>query len=420
MNIITRAGIILVFAALSVLAYIMAEQLILVILGILTYYILVPLALYFPLIILGPLVAKRLVNKPYIMDSEGVAQESNWGVFTNLIPGQVKILERNGRFIECIMKYPGHTFRGLKEDGIASNEAKFWEVVEAGNKPEFHPLTIPSFTLLDLLFGTYRYGWWFWKRAVYSLTGLVFTGIPPFQTVRIYPIEYFEESKTGGGKFELIRKKNFSDHFRVQPFDFFVPIESADTADKVPMSITIGFVARIFNPWMAAYNADKNWTTRVSNVVPSVVNDYTRSRPLDEILSGNDRGLNQAVLELGNRNTTDAPFPRIGLTLELVTTPDRSIADPSVLNETQRKLADVAFAKVEAKARAIRAEGDADAIKKQAKAIKDGGEEGRLAARIDGLVRLAEAAGDRAIINIGDGGSDPFIKGIYAETKKKE
>ena len=416
------------------------------------WYIQLPAGIFFALFATGIFIARPLKNNPYSM-VDGVPVKNTFGFFTGLTPGQVKIIERDGNFIRCAMNYPGHTYRGLvSEEDIQSNTGPFWEVIPTPEgKEDASPIPFPKFNLLiDIIFVSYRYPWYWWKRFVRKYTGLVFTGIPPFQTIRLYPIEYHRESTDAGGKFILTRNKNFSDFYNVKKFDVFVPIAASDTSDLLPLKVVVGFTAKVFNPWLAAYNTGAGgWSTRVYRQVPSAVLDYTRKRDLIEVMTGeigtnskskvpadvdkikvyNMTGLADSVLELGvapSDNETLDPskpvrkFHDFGIYISDVTIPERSIADESSLTATQIKLADAVFAARDKLTAIIRAEGQAEANTLIAKAIAEQGDVGRLAAVLAGYGNIVKEAGNNAVINLSVGGGEsgiPTLNALYKETK---
>lgn len=400
----------------------------------LLWYVAIPLGIFLPLFVLGIFIAKPLANKPFTDDENGKAVPNTFGFFTALAPGQVKMIVREGHFIRCIMDYKGHTFAGLKERDPDAGELEkfdFWKVVESADDDDAVPLPLPKFKFLfDLFFFTYRYPWWLWKIFVRAWTGFVFTGIPPFQTVRIYPFEYFKEQPTVDGTFTLIKKSNYSDHYRVNKLDIFIPVTAV--AGLIPLKIVVGFTGRISNPWLAAYKTGPGgWATRTLSVLTSAVNDYTRPRTIDDILSNDADGLSNHIKLLGWKKNDKAevsefetegnestlgnpPFWDFGLEVSEVQIPARLVADP----KSQLVLSDRAFAIIEAEATKNRAQGNADAIEITTNAITKGGDDGRLAATIEGTIRTVKASGDKSIINIGGGNSDIFTRAIFSEVKQ--
>jgi len=329
----------------------------------------IPIGFFIPMFAVVPFVARSLKNKAFVeTESHGVddnavveevvAKKGHDGFFTELPPGKVKVIERNGRFVECIMKYPGHTFRGKIEEDMQYNSREYWEVMRSkGSKEDADPIPkaslIPGHWLLYPLYPLvpWIFLWRLWQQWVYTVTGLVFTGIPPFQTVRTYPIEYFKEVTSTTGDFQLSRRKDFSDHFRVQDFTFFVPVDSADTSDKLSVRLYCGLIGRCFNPWSMAYDTDEDWTSRVFSVVPAAANNFTRSQTLDAVLSGSSEegaktdGLEKAILKIGTRinnpgedsEVETGALPKFGYSLNEVSIPDRSPTDPEVTKKTARR-----------------------------------------------------------------------------------
>ncbi len=387
-------------------------------------YVGIPILFFIPLFVAGPLVAKSLVNRPFYQygpDEKDVIK-STFGFFTEVEPGQVKIVERGGRFIRCIMRYPGHTFRGYVVPELHQNTAEYWDVINTPDDCSDARAIHRKWRRYKFIYLPYHLLWYRWKIWVYTTTGTIFTGIAPWQTVRVYPIEYFREKTTDTGEFELERKKNFSDHFRAGNSDFFVAIGSADTLDKVPVKIVIGMVLRIQNPWVAAYDNDQGWTARLYATIPSQVNDVTRNLPLDQVISGSNQDITNRVVELGREaapGIAEGPLVKYGIVIEQATTPDRSVLPQDKMSTTQQQLAAVALARVAAAARKISAAAEANAALQMTRVMKAGGDHARFAAEIERDVRVAQAAGDRAIISIGGGGREDnkFLAAILATLK---
>lgn len=362
-----------------------------------------PAAIFLPLFVVGPLVARPLMNHPFYTE-EGKVKPSTFGFFTELQPGWIKIVERGKRFIRCIMRNPGHRFDNTK--GVPVPDA--WQVIEtAGNEHDTYPIH-RNFKWWKCLYLPYHFLWYWWKIWVYSMTGMVFTGIPPFQTVRIYPIHYFRQASDSDGKARLIEKSNFTNYFSALPINFYVYVEGSDTKDKLPVTLLILCVIRIINPYKAAYYTD-GWPTRFEALVKDAVNAYTREKSLDDILATRDQGLIEAVEAL------KSALADFGIELTKVSIPDRSIVTEEEMSVTQRKLAAVALAKPAADARVIQAQGEADALATMAKAIEDGGDAARLAMMTEARVRVATAAGDRAVVILGDQTPDQTTAALLAK-----
>lgn len=399
----------------------------------------------------------RLANKPnrYRPSEDAMTKDypvSEFGFFTQLAPGQVKIIQMGGRFVRCIMKFNDHTFYGfiLENDNIPNNEldishGKYWEVVKTDGKyPDAHPiprplltrtdLGIPNKWILRLGYLPVRIPWWLWKRWVYDLTGYVFTGVYPFRAVMTYRIERNKRNRNNQGREVHITKEDYSDHFRVADFQFPLIIPEADTSDKIPVRMYIDIILRVYNPYEAAYETD-NWASRLESATADTVSIYTRPRPLEEVLSavGEEaaRTLSHEIKEIGtlpDKDTQELPKKKskdgkrvtevtsFGLIISQVLITDISPIEPS--SDAQRKLGSLAYARIESDAMAARAVGQAAELREINKAVQDAGETGLAVLEARTRVNTAEAAGDRAIIILG-GNNNTTVDPIQVATLKE-
>lgn len=382
-----------------------------------------------------PTFIERLINKTNRnkkraeVSSERNYSVSEFGFFTELLPGRVKVIERGGEFIRCIMSYEGHAFRGelQKEDvknRIGRNDDAYWEVRETTyGKKDSHPLPWDE-SWMKIAFFLFAFPWWLWKRWVFKTTGYVFTGIYPFQRVRTYPLEYFKKLKRGGGEEEIIRIEDYSDHFRVADFQFPVRVPSADTKDKIPVRVFIELMARVFNPYQTAYWID-DWSSRLSAATVDGVTHFTRAREYDNVISimdpANSRDLSTEIAKIGNKNKTkhdrqENSVHAIGIKISQALVIDIS----PVREEDGKRLGELARARVDRDSAIERAEGRAAEIDKQAAAVSRNGAMGLAVLAAERNVRTASAAGDKAIVVIGNGGdTDPIQAAILHELKKQ-
>lgn len=392
-------------------------------------WLLLPLAVIASLFLIGPAVAPVLKNVPfYVVPGQDEYQtvDGHDGFFTTLQPGQVKIIERGERFVTCIMRWPGHTFQCIKDPVPSKTELDKWQVVDSDSpEQDAYPVTkikhpFPSWWFLWWL-APHIYLWRFWKLYMYHFFGYVFTGIAPFQTVRTYPIEYFEESTSADGRYVLKRKRNRSDHYRVAEFYYAFPLDSADTSDMIPAELAVGLTTEVYNPYALAYNTDKAWASRFASVARSIVNDQTRRRSIRDIVgSTGDSESSKKLYQIYDDIQQDIQeqIKSFGLHLKSVNTPSRKTADPEAI----KQLGAPGFAAAEGEARTIEAEKEAAAIGLMARAITDAGDSGKLAAQIEGRIRAVGDAGDRAILSFGDGGNQTedynrTVKAILAELR---
>jgi regulator of protease activity HflC (stomatin/prohibitin superfamily) len=375
-----------------------------------------------------------LVNKPNLYRPEGEKEltypESTFGFFTYLQPGRVKMIERGERFVRAVMKFDGHMFLGEQhENAYEPDDAEYWEVVKA--PPAYrdaHPLPPPwrkrgAFFFAWLLYSPISVVWWLWKRWVYFITGGVFTGVWPFQQVRTYPMARFKKIPLESGVIHLDRVEDWSDHYRVADFLYPADIPRADTKDKIPVNIELDVVAQVLNPYKTAYNTDNDWPTRLLTSIADGVTTYTRATALDEVLSASNpaeaRQLANVIKEVGAEHADpekQGPTRDFGITIKRVQVIDIS----PVSEEHARKLGDVAIARVDRKAREERAIGEAAPIRESGKALREF-PEALVIPQIEGNVRTAQAAGDKAIVFLGTNSqpTDPTLAAILRELRDK-
>ncbi len=388
-----------------------------------------------------PTFIERLTNRPNRNNSEGPSSKrdylvSEFGYFTEVLPGRVKIIERGGEFIRCIMSYEGHAFKGevqspTLKNKIYPNDDAYWEVKKTSTEEkDSHPIPwkeppvgLFTFGLSIIPFILFSIPWWTWKRWVFKITGYVFTGIYPFQRVRTYPLEYFKKMKHGGGEDEIIRVEDYSDHFRVADFQFPVRVPSADTRDKIPVRVFIELMARVFNPYQTAYWID-DWSSRLSAATVDGVTHFTRAREYDNVISilnpANSRDLSTEIEKIGEQKTKKNPVSNsvhsIGIKISQALVMDIS----PVREKDGERLGEVARARVDKDAAVLRAEGRAAEIDKQAEVVAKNGAMGLAVLAAERNVRTASAAGEKAIVVVGNGGdTDPIQAAILHELKKQ-
>lgn len=387
-----------------------------------------------------PFAIESLANDPNIGREEGemhrTYEPSTFGFFTGLQPGQVKIIEREERFVRCIMRYDGYTFAGEKPGAnIPRNSERYWEVVESlPNGRDFYPIVQPWKHDIDENGNptTRDPKWWEplfhrWCVRVYNITGFVFTGIYPYQTVRIYPMDRYVDERDDEGRFTTKIKEDYSDHYRVEDFQFPVAVYKADTQDMIPVNITLNFVGRVANPYEVAYATDDDWGARLLSVITNAVTEHTRITPIQELLAAKNktqsRKLVKAVLAVevkpkrGESEEDVATGTRaFGMKAIDAYVHDISPVDPQVAIE----LGGLALARVYRDSQKERAVGDAALVSETAKAAREQSEYGELALRMQGNINTAKAAGDKGIVILGDnaGSIDPLTAKVERNTRK--
>ena len=213
------------------------------------------------------------------------------------------------------------------------------------------------------------------------------------------------------------RIEDYSDHFRVADFQFPIRVPSADTRDKIPVSVFIEVMAQVFNPFETAYWID-DWSTRLSSAGVDAVTHYTRIRPYDDVVSIRDaeasRDFSDEIARIGTLDAKNS-VAAIGIRIKQVL-----IVDISPRREEDGiRLGEVARARVDRDSAELRAEGRAAEIRKQSEAVRENGHIGLAVLAAERNVRTATAAGEKAIVVVGGGGDvDPIQVAILQELKK--
>ncbi|HEY5382997.1 MAG TPA: hypothetical protein VIJ88_00335 [Candidatus Paceibacterota bacterium] len=366
---------------------------------------------------------------------------STFGFFTYVHPGQVKIVERGGRFIRCIMAYDRHMFKGERSDNdLTPKHADYWEVIKTESPfHESHPIPFPEpksverkHRILWWIYSPLSISWWIWKRYVYRLKGAVFTGLPLFQGVRVYPMERFNRvtrGTSGNNKIELVRREDYSDQYRVAHFQYAALIPKADTRDMISVDVLLNEIAVVFNPYMVAYNTDNDWPTRFLGSVSNRITMFTRSRPLDEVWTAKSH---EAATELADfitlggkhfskeeleedPNLIEGSTSLIGIKILETQVLDISPSNP----EDEQQLGAEARAIVTRKADQQLAKGKAAYVLEEGEALK-AHPYADVVVQAEAMVRAAEAAGKAGgIVILGGQAFDPAQAAILQELRKQ-
>jgi len=381
------------------------------------WYFWIPITLYSILTVFGVLFSSLLQNKPFIVGKNGVSIPSNFGIFSPLSPGHAKIKERGETPVGFLMNYGKHTYSGGPY-GDLSDSINF-KVTLGDGSTLMNVLPIPKpflyfsqnkwFGIFDILLITHRYMWWFCKFIIYKLNGMIFAGIQPWQTIRIYKLEYL---KLENGI--LVSKSNYSDHFRVMPFDVFVKIQSVETKDNVVLEVVFHLICQVDNPYLTAYEIPKNesWYNRISGLLAGKARDYYRVKDYHETLFGKTDLTNSIEEEM------KVELPKIGMKATKITVFDQTVADENLM----KALGAVAIAKAKSTARVVEAEGESKGLHLITKEVKEGGRQGELVYNKESTIRAISAAPQGALVSINTAKDskeedDAVRKGILVETR---
>jgi regulator of protease activity HflC (stomatin/prohibitin superfamily) len=344
------------------------------------------------------------VNKP------GEATKSGFHLFTKLEPGQVKAIVRGDKLVRMITNTAGKRFaRKSKDPNTEYDSADYWELIDGKTEN-------PVADVWEPIRG--------WAQYVYEKTGLVFTGIYPFQRVREYTLERTKVNRSEVGREQATGKSNLvlevdtdiSDHYRTREFLFPMHITGAESKDKIPLDIIGVAEMEVVNAYKAAFGTDR-WDQKMINLVTDAINAKTKTLSLDEVLTADSGGAALAIQQAATGITEDTKVCGIEIKgfkiLEI-----NPVLDPEGLKAIQAE----AIALQKAKATRIDGKARADALSEINKANAAGGEHSIATMEAEALVRAAEAAGRNGSVFLmpggNRGGADPTQAAILAELKK--
>lgn len=353
---------------------------------------------------LFPFLVDKLVIRPNADKTNTWPYPKNeFGFFTYLHPGQVKMIERwGGTFVRAIMDYDGRMFIGERRDNdYTPDQEEYWTVVKTGGgHHDSHPIPFPGFKAYWwwIFYSPISIAWWLWKLWVYRLTGAVFVGIPGYQTLRIYPLERFKKAIDSNGEVTLQMVKDYSDHYRVAEFQSPIRLPSADTQDLMRVWALFNNVLRVENPFFVAYNTNNEWPMRLLASSTASIAAAIRFRPAEEVVAAKNKD-EARKLEADIQQELANAVASIGLAVVKTEYMDIDYVD----EKDAEKMADKARSLVDKQAAENRAKGNAAPIREFGQALKDFPEAG-IIPQTEALVRATQAAAatDKAFIFLGD------------------
>lgn len=228
------------------------------------------------------------------------------GLFTPMQPGRAKIIVTvGGRFVKIIMDYPEHLFWGERDDNtFRPNDRAYWRVVLRRRNSadrDSHPIPFPLLTgraWYRAFFLGVNLPWWAWKRYIYWFKGVIWVGPSWFRRVRIYPmphshlerIERRTEVREGGERVTEVTYRtkevnDYSDHYRVNDFQFPVEVPDANCLDNIPVRAIVNYIGRTENPWSLAYDTDDLWPRRLATQIAGAVTDFAQINPVSGVIA---------------------------------------------------------------------------------------------------------------------------------------
>jgi hypothetical protein len=311
----------------------------------------------------------------YFVNKPGGQERSGIHFFTRLEPGQVKIIVRGEKLSRMITNTAGKRFARKGE----RDSADYWEMVDGATENPVADVWSPL-------------KWW--AQLVYDVTGLVFTGIYPFQRVREYELEKTKvkrkegrDSEPGKSNLELSVETTYSDHYRTREFLFDMHITGAEVKGNIPLDIIGTAELEVQNPYKAAFGTDR-WDRKVVNLVTNAINLKTKTMGLDNVLNAENEEEARAIATAAKDIEEDTGVAGINIggfkLLEI---------NPVLRPEQQDAIQAGAIAEQKAKATRIDGDARADALRKLNEANKAGGDHSVATMEAEALVRASDAAG---------------------------
>ncbi|MCB9811014.1 MAG: hypothetical protein H6779_04710 [Candidatus Nomurabacteria bacterium] len=405
------------------------------------WYIKLPIYVIGGITVLAMIFAPYLKAEPYTKGEDGrIIPNEKKGWYIGFTPGLAVILVKDDRPVMFIMNYQGHTLGVPKEDVSdlpdTLKAGKEYNVIPEDNYGITSIFPLPKWDIYMIPFFTVRYLWWLSKVIVFKTNSMIFAGPPPWRAPRIYKLDYLKLEKG-----EIVQSSGYSNHLRVMPFDVFVIVPIVETRDNVKMKVTIHIIAKVTNPWLAAFavSPGESWYTRISSLTQGIARNFYMSKTYQEtLMSEHKTELSDALIALGDqeklkeslargaeslnfKSESGVPILReIGMYLEYAAIYDQDILDPKLAEA----LSAVAKAEADAKSRTTQAEAEAEATKRITEAIKT--EEGKMVYQRESTIRTVQAAPEGAIVSINTSGkdnkdeeADTIRKAILLETKNR-
>ncbi len=195
--------------------------------------ILTVVILFLPLVLVfSPFIVRKLAEN-----------ELFWAICKE---GQTRPVTWNKKFREFIMSYSGKCFAGKLNKSLATNNEDYWEVVDDPRKQS-------EKTGLGKIF-----------------EGLYWIGLPPFAEIMRYKMTWIEwghpkkkDGSVSSHKEPIPREETIS-HALVQSDVYFVKVPSVETAEGIPVDVSILLTAWINNPYKALFRV-QHWLEAVTN-----------------------------------------------------------------------------------------------------------------------------------------------------------
>jgi hypothetical protein len=343
--------------------------------------------------------------------------------FTAIEPGRIKAVLRGGELVRYLMNFPGHRFTRVGDD---KKKDEHWDVV--GGNDTVPLLTPEKFSFLKFIFWPFFirkvFGWYI--SVVYRVTGHVFVGIYPFQTLHIYKFtrkvqkldELGRPMTSPEGLPILIDRDEMSDHVRARVFVWQVEGQAGETKEGLKVLVRSVSNVSVINPQKALFGSDR-WDVILTTTILRTLASNMRTLPIDHVLTATE----DQREELANRirDESNAKLIPFGLKID-----DYQIIDfEGQLSEEDAKALTAKW-RAERLKEAARIEGEgrgqgrAAEITAVAEAVKNGGPDAKRAQELEAQIRQASEAGKSGGVVIlgGQQSESGLTAALLAELKK--
>ncbi|MEK7531576.1 MAG: hypothetical protein AAB545_01470 [Patescibacteria group bacterium] len=227
----------------------------------------------------SPLFIGLLVNHP---DQKPKELRKGPYFFTYMTHNVVKIKVRGDRLIGMLMNNGHLKFKNEKPENIL--DPQNWEI--CSNDPSSEKLLSSEELLLELTWNPISW----WAVWVYRVTGAIFTGIYPFQKLKMFEIRRVLQEKdkdgnplTKDGKPVFKEVTEESDHLIISEFIWNFIVPSADTRDTgVKVRVEGALRVQCVNPYLTTWGTYR-WDLALYNAIVSKTAALTRTKFYKEI-----------------------------------------------------------------------------------------------------------------------------------------
>jgi len=288
--------------------------------------------------------------------------------FTIVREAEAKAVMRGDSFCKFVTSHAGHHF---KKSGT---DRERWQVEDGDRK----------------------------QSQLEKWLGIALIGVPPFYKIYCYTQSWasrVQETKDGITVFVSKQEKKDLDSIFLRDDVYVNTVANTETVERIPLNTTYIMRARSVNPYLSLFGV-QHWLEAAHGLIDQTVRDYIGTRTFEQLVSEEARAESGVKEGLWNWLTGSEIIDKLKTEYGIkVSSVDITEIDPA--GELARDFVEASTRKYVAEQEKIRlkieAEGRAEAIQAEVKAIKEGGAAAMLAVQ------------SRTLTAIGAGASTKFI-----------